>query len=62
MLIEQLKSLGKKLGRKPTDHDINRGCKGGLCAAATTFQRMFGSLNEAYREAGFGKLRLRSNT
>jgi hypothetical protein len=52
ILISQLKALGKKLGRNPTYRDINRESKEGRCAAATTFQRMFGSLNEAYREAG----------
>jgi hypothetical protein len=61
MLIEQLKSLGGKLGRKPIDRDINRASNEGLCASAATFVRMFGSLNAAYREAGYKQLRLRSS-
>ena len=52
-LITQLKSLGEQLGKKPTDRDINRASKQGLCASSTTFTRMFGSLKEAYRKAGF---------
>jgi hypothetical protein len=43
-LIEQLKNLGEKLGRKPTDRDINRASKEGVCASAATFARMFESL------------------
>lgn len=61
-LIKQLKSLGKKLGRKPTDRDINRASKQGLCASSTTFARMFGSLPEAYRKAGFEQVKPRSYT
>ncbi len=52
-LIAQLKALGKKLGRKPTDRDINVASKFGECAAATTFTSMFGSLPKAYRAAGY---------
>ena len=53
ILIEQLKALREKLGRKPTDRDINRAGKDGICASATTFARMFGSLSKAYQKAGF---------
>jgi len=59
-LIKQLKKLGEKLGRKPTDRDINKARKEGLCASATTFARMFESLPNAYRKAGFEKVKPRS--
>lgn len=61
-LIAQLEALGKKLGRKPTDRDINAASKLGECASATTFARMFGSLPQAYRAAGFDKVKPRSYT
>ena len=53
-LIEELKNLGEKLGRIPTDRDINRASKEGLCASAAKFARMFESLPNAYQKAGFG--------
>jgi hypothetical protein len=52
-LIAQLQALGEKLGRKPTDRDINAACKLGECASHSTFSSMFGSLAAAYRAAGF---------
>jgi len=52
-LIAQLVALGKRLGKRPTDRDINRASRDGRCASATTFGRMFGSLPDAYRAAGF---------
>lgn len=55
-LIAQLKALGKKLGRKPTDRDINVASKFGECAAATTFASMFGSLPGAYKAAGYTEI------
>ena len=61
-LIEQLKKLGEKLGRKPTDRDINKASKEGLCASAVTFARMFGSLPNAYQKAGFEGVKPRSYT
>lgn len=61
-LIKQLKALGKRLGRKPTDRDINEASKEGLCASSTTFSSMFGSLPEAYRKAGFEQAKPRSYT
>lgn len=61
-LITQLKALGKKLRRKPTDRDINTASKLGSCASATTFARMFGSLPDAYRAAGFDNVKPRSYT
>ena len=59
-LIGQLKALGRKLGRKPTDRDINAASRLGKCASATTFASMFGSLPAAYRAASFGKVKPRS--
>jgi hypothetical protein len=61
-LIAQLKALGRKLGRKPTDRDINAASKLGECASSTTFARMFGSLPDAYRAAGFRKVKPGSYT
>jgi hypothetical protein len=61
-LIEQLKKLGEKLGRKPTDRDINRASKEELCASAVTFSRMFGSLPNAYQKADFERVKPRSYT
>lgn len=61
-LIAQLEALGRKLGRKPTDRDINAASKLGECASATTFARMFGSLPDAYRAAGFDAIKPRSYT
>ena len=61
-LIEQLEALGKKLGRKPTDRDINAASKTGECSSSTTFARMFGSLPDAYRAAGFALVKPRSYT
>lgn len=52
-LIVQLKALGKKLGRRPTDRDINKASKLGECASAGPFASMFGNLPMAYRAAGF---------
>jgi hypothetical protein len=59
-LIAQLKAIGGKLRRKPTDRDINAASKLGECASATTFARMFGSLPHAYRAAGFDNVKPRS--
>jgi hypothetical protein len=59
-LTVQLKAIGRKLGRKPTDRHINAASKRGECASATTFARMFGSLPDAYRAAGFDKIKPRS--
>jgi hypothetical protein len=61
-LVAQLKALGNKLGRKPTDRDINAESKMGECASATTFARMFGCLPDAYRAAGFDRVKPRSYT
>ncbi len=52
-LIKQLRKLGRTLGRKPTDRDINRTSKLGECASSETFSRMFGDLRKAYLAAGF---------
>lgn len=52
-LIEQLKKLGEKLGRKPSDRDIVRACAAGETASAQVFANNFGSLTKAYEAAGF---------
>jgi len=52
-LVAQLKALGGRIGRKPTDRDINRASKEGRCASSETFARYFGSLRDAYVAAGF---------
>jgi len=52
-LIDQLKSLRDKLGRKPTDRDLNRSSRIGECASSVTFSSMFGGLRKAYQAAGF---------
>ncbi len=61
-LIAQLQALGKRLGRNPTDRDINNCSKEGLCASPVTFARMFGNMPEAYRKAGFEQIKPRSYT
>lgn len=61
-LITQLEALGRNLRRKPTDRDINAASKLGECASATTFARMFGSLPDAYRAAGFNLVKPRAYT
>jgi hypothetical protein len=43
-LVEQLRALGARLGRKPTDRDIDAADRN-ECATAPTFRRMFGRLN-----------------
>ena len=61
-LIGQLQALGNRLGKRPTDRDINRASKERLCASAETFGRSFGSLPNAYRAAGFENVKPRSYT
>ena len=51
-LIEQLRNLHQELGRRPTDRDLNRASRAGKCAASTTFRRVFGGLQKAYKQAG----------
>lgn len=52
-IIGQLQTLGKQLGRKPTDRDINAASGDFTFASASTVAKMFGSLPNAYRAAGF---------
>lgn len=52
-LLIQLKGLGRKLGRKPTDRDINAASRARETACAMTFKLEFGTLIEAYKMAGF---------
>jgi hypothetical protein len=61
-LTAQLKALGKNLGRKPTDRDINAASKRGECASASSFASIFGNLPDAYKAAGFGSIKPRSYT
>jgi Homing endonuclease associated repeat len=56
-LIEQLKKLGEKLGRRPTDRDIVRACNAGEAASAQVFANNFGGLIKAYEAAGFEVLK-----
>jgi transposase-like protein len=56
-LIEQLKTLGEKLGKKPTDRDIVRACNNGETASVKVFVNNFGDLIKAYEAAGFGVLK-----
>lgn len=51
-LLEQLKSLTKKLGRTPKAFDIRKGSRLGECAGVKTFRVYFGGHNKALREAG----------
>ena len=59
-LIAQLQALANKLGRKPTDRDINTASKLGVCASSSSFASMFGSLPAAYRAAGYTRAKPRS--
>lgn len=52
-VIAQLKALGEKLGRRPTDRDINKASGDFTFASSATVARMFGNLPNAYRAAGF---------
>ena len=56
-VITQLQNLGKRLGRKPTDRDINKASGDFTFASAQTVSRMFGGLLNAYRAAGFENVR-----
>lgn len=58
-LLDQLKALGERLGRKPTDRDINAASQRGETASAGVFVREFGSLIDAYLKAGFTSKRKR---
>ncbi len=51
-LLDQLKTLAKKLGRTPGCPDVNAACRNGDCASSSTFIAYFGSYNRAVREAG----------
>ncbi len=61
-LTEQLKNLGKKLGRKPTDRDIVRACAEGETASVQVFANNFGSLLKAYEAADFEVLKPKEYT
>jgi hypothetical protein len=61
-MISQLQSLAGQLGRNASTNDIKRYSKLGLCASQSTFIKIFGSLSEAYRRAGFQKVKKRGYT
>lgn len=61
-VVVQLQTLGKMLGRRPTDRDINRASGDFTFASATTVASMFGSLPNAYRAAGFENVKPREYT
>lgn len=56
-IITQLQTLAKRLGRNPTHRDINRASGDFTFASADTVARMFGSMPDAYRAAGFENVR-----
>ena len=58
-LIEQLRGLGVRLGRKPTDRDIVRASIAGETASVQVFTKNFGSLINAYEAASFETLKPR---
>jgi len=51
-LIEQLRDLKKKLGKRPTFGDIKQASKERFCCNPSTFSVRFGGLRAAYRAAG----------
>jgi hypothetical protein len=61
-VITQLQTLGKRLGRKPTDRDINKVSGDFTFASAETVSRMFGGLPNAYRAAGFKNVKPKDYT
>jgi transposase-like protein len=61
-LLEQLKNLGEKLGKRPTDRDIVRACAAGETASVQIFANNFGSLSKAYEAAGFEVLKPKEYT
>lgn len=61
-LIGQLKKLGEKLGRRPTDRDIIRACNAGEAASVQVFANSFGSVIKAYEAAGFEVLKPKEYT
>lgn len=61
-VIVQLQTLGKQLERKPTDRDINKASGDFTFASADTVARMFGSLTNAYRAAGFENVKPKEYT
>ncbi len=61
-VIAQLKTLGEKLGRKPTGRDINKASGDFTFASADTVGRMFGGLPNAYRAAGYENIKPREYT
>ena len=54
-LLEQLRGLGRELGRTPTARDL--AARGRSLPSASLYSHTFGSLGDALREAGFEVLR-----
>ena len=54
-LLEQLRNLGRELGRTPTARDLSE--RGRSLPSVSLYAHTFGSLAEALREAGFEVLR-----
>ncbi|OGE83386.1 MAG: hypothetical protein A2846_00605 [Candidatus Doudnabacteria bacterium RIFCSPHIGHO2_01_FULL_49_9] len=52
-ILQQLKTLGKKLGRRPTMQDVREASKRGECPAPSTIQRICGGFDKAISDAGF---------
>ncbi len=61
-VITQLQTLAMRLGRKPTDRDINKASGDFTFASAATVARMFGGLPNAYSAAGFENVKPREYT
>lgn len=51
-LTAQLQNLSRALGRPLTRKDVKKAGKAGTCARLVTFQRVFGTAGNAFREAG----------
>jgi hypothetical protein len=61
-MIEQMQALGRKLGRRPTDREMNAASTRGEMASAGTIVREFGSAKAAYEAAGFDVRDIRRRT
>lgn len=60
ILIKQLQKYSKSLKRTPTHREISRYSKKGLIAKVSVFQKMFGTINNAFTVAGL-KINLEVN-
>lgn len=48
-LISDLQKLAKKIGRRPSQTDVNRASQDGFCACAATYSHYFGNFVEALK-------------